>query len=396
MESFLYKIQQNSSIAIFSTTLVAKYLFNTIKDKRPDINVECFIDSFKTGKFQDIKILSPQEAAKNNKINLFIVASISHAISMESLLKELGVNNILILTETAAQAINNSIAQDAGRAFSKNSISERYPSGHYYSAVPSALDIEETLCQKESDEKKLSFSAIELNLAKQLENLTEFENLSNKLKFSFDKTQEDLYYLNNIWFHPYDAYVLSGIINKYKPSKIIEIGSGFSTGLMLDINRKNFNNQIKITCIEPNPERLKEVISSRINDINIYEKRLQDIDLSIFDELEQNDLLFIDSSHVVKMNSDVIKIFFEILPKLNKNVIIHFHDIFNNFSYPKEWIVQRRCWNEAYLLRAFLMYNNNFKIEFFSDFIRAYLKENNKTSKLPIEKGSGSIYLRKI
>ena len=96
------------------------------------------------------------------------------------------------------------------------------------------------------------------------------------------------------------------------------------------------------------------------------------------------------------MNSDVIKIFFEILPKLNKNVIIHFHDIFNNFSYPKEWIVQRRCWNEAYLLRAFLMYNNNFKIEFFSDFIRAYLKENNKTSKLPIEKGSGSIYLRKI
>lgn len=396
MDSFLKEIKNNSNVAIFSTSIIAKYLFENISKKRPDINVICFIDSTKTGLFEGVKIVNPQDAAQNKQIDIFIIASASNAKLLENILLSYGSVSTLTLSENAIKEINDQIVKDAGNTFKKDLGKERYPLGHYYSAVPSTQDINEALSLKEFDEKQLKFEGIELNLDYQLENLKYFEDVYDKIKIPQDKTEEKLYYLNNIWFHPYDAYCLFGIILKNKPKKIIEIGSGYSSGLMLDINKEFFENKINLTCIEPNPKRLKEVLGKRIEQIKIQEKRLQDTDLSIFSELEENDVLFVDSSHVAKISSDVLKIFFEILPKLNKGVIVHFHDIFNNFSYPKEWLVQRRCWNEAFMLRAFLMYNQNFKIEFYSDFIKAYLRENNIETKLPINQGSGSIYIRKL
>lgn len=396
MDDFLNRIKYGCKIAIFSTSIIAKYFFEIISKERPDIEVICFIDSNKTGYFQGVKILSAQDAVKNKQIKLFIIASISNAKLLKNILLSYKKVKTLVLNKKAAMEINNRIAKDAGIAFSKGGIQERYHCGHYYSAVPSEQDIEEAIAQKEFDEKQLKFEGIDLNLTCQLENLNYFENAYEKIKIPQYKIEEKLYYLDNIWFHPYDAYCLFGMILKNKPSRIIEIGSGYSTGLMLDINKEFFGEKIKLICIEPNPKRLKEVLGRDFEKIEIHEKRLQDIDLSILKELKDNDILFIDSSHVAKINSDVLKIFFEILPNINKNVIVHFHDIFNNFSYPKEWLIQRRCWNEAFMLRAFLMYNQNFKIEFYCDFIKAYLKENNIQTKLPINKGSGSIYIRKL
>ena len=388
MKEFLSQININSNIAIFSTTIIAKYLFQLIKKKRPDIQVECFIDSYKEGSFENIKILSPQDAIKAGNISYYVIASYSNAELLENILKSLKAKNIIKLSAEDIEEIDNQIAQ------ATKSIFERYPAGHYYSAVPSQNDLNEFL--KNKNDNLLEFGGINVNISKQLENLAYIEKTFNEINFTEEKNSKDLYFLNNIWFHPYDAYTLAAIILKNKPEKIIEIGSGFSTGVMLDINRKFCNNNIKITCIEPNPQRLKDVLGGELERVSFYEKRLQEVDCEIFKELKENDILFVDSSHVAKMNSDVLKIFFEILPELNKGVIIHFHDIFNNFSYPKEWIHQKRCWNETFLLRAFLQYNSDFAIEYFCDFMRAYIENNQITTKLPINKGSGSIYLRKI
>jgi hypothetical protein len=108
------------------------------------------------------------------------------------------------------------------------------------------------------------------------------------------------------------------------------------------------------------------------------QKRVQDIESKIFSELTRGDILFIDSSHVSKIDSDVNHIFFRILPLLASGVHIHFHDIGFPFEYPKEWIYEGRAWNEAYLLRAFLQYNKFFRIEFYNEFMALYYPEKLK------------------
>jgi hypothetical protein len=101
------------------------------------------------------------------------------------------------------------------------------------------------------------------------------------------------------------------------------------------------------------------------NCITLIKGKLEDVDCGIFDDLSENDILIIDSSHVSKIDSDVNNIMFNILPRLKKGVYIHFHDIFYPFEYPIEWLCEGRFWNEAYLLKAFLQYNDTFRIKLF-------------------------------
>lgn len=115
--------------------------------------------------------------------------------------------------------------------------------------------------------------------------------------------------------------------------------------------------------IEPFPELFHRLIpKDKIGNTQIIPLSLQDIDTSIFSTLKENDILFIDTTHVSKAGSDVNQIIFEILPKLNTGVVIHIHDIFYPFEYPREWLEEGRCWNEQYIMQAFLQYNTAFEI----------------------------------
>lgn len=97
--------------------------------------------------------------------------------------------------------------------------------------------------------------------------------------------------------------------------------------------------------------------------------------LEVFENLGENDILFVDSSHISKANSDVNLIIFEILPRLKKGVYVHFHDIIYPFEYPKEWLEQKRAWNEIYILRSFLECNPAFEIVFFNSCMWHLYKE---------------------
>ncbi len=156
----------------------------------------------------------------------------------------------------------------------------------------------------------------------------------------------------------------------FRPKKIIEVGSGFSSAAMLDINEQFFSNAIDLTFVEPYPKTLNKLVRPGDRYI-LIDKNIQSVDITLFKTLSENDILFIDTSHIVKTNSDVLFEIFEILPLLNKGVKIHVHDIFYPFEYPKVWVVDdKRNWNEIYLIRAFLMYNADFKIISFNTFLQ--------------------------
>ena len=266
--------------------------------------------------------------------------------------------------------------------------------GHFYCPLP---DIEEI---KNSPEKffndKKNLLDIDLNTEGQLSLLN---NLSLFYNEFLQHTYKNLRYkLNNGWYGLNDAFILYSMIRYLKPKRIIEIGCGFSSSIILDTNELFFNNQIKCTFIEPYPDRLYKIIKEEDkSNIEINVTNLQNIDLQVFSQLEENDILFIDSSHTLKIGSDVSKIFFEILPTLNKNVYIHFHDIFYPFEYPMNWIFEGRAWNEAYVLRAFLQNNNNYKIQYFNNYIcQKYFDVLNNKIPLCLLDPGGNFWLKKV
>ena len=130
--------------------------------------------------------------------------------------------------------------------------------------------------------------------------------------------------------------------------------------------------------------------------MELIRKKVQDVEPSRFDSLEEGDILFIDSSHVAKIGSDVNFLFFEILPRLAKGVLIHIHDVFVGFEYPLAWVAQGKAWNEMYVLRAFLQYNQSFKILAFNTFLEHFHQaEFQQHLPLCLKNTGGSIWLQK-
>ena len=132
------------------------------------------------------------------------------------------------------------------------------------------------------------------------------------------------------------------------------------------------------------------VIDKSENNISVIDKRVQEVEREVFMQLEPNDILFIDSSHVVKTGSDVNFLLFKILPILKPGVLIHFHDIHYPFEYPQSWVLNGFGWNETYFIKAFMMYNSKFEVLFFTDYLE---KEHSIHFKLPKKRtGSGSSF----
>lgn len=238
----------------------------------------------------------------------------------------------------------------------------------------------------------------EMNINFDIESQINLLNRMSKiplLNWSKKKTNNGFrYYTDNTWFGVSSAVALYGMIMLNKPKHIIEIGSGFSTSVMLDTNEHCFNNEINIECIEPRPQRLKELLKESDN-ILIHENDLQEMSLDLFSKLEPNDILFIDSSHVMKTGSDVSYELFEILPMLPKGVYIHFHDVFWPFEYPLEWLVQGRAYNEQWVLRALLTDSTAYKVTLFGHQLQCLSNASIIPNINPIY-GSGSIWIEKL
>jgi hypothetical protein len=185
---------------------------------------------------------------------------------------------------------------------------------------------------------------------------------------------------------------------EYRPRAVIEVGCGFSSRLLLDTRDQFPGNPTNVTMIDPNLGALLPSLSApRDNCIQLMRRRLQDVPLSTFEQLEENDILFLDSSHVCKTGSDVHFYLFEIFDRLKPGVLIHIHDILYPFEYPETWVLrEKRSWNEAYVLRAFLQYNSRFGILYWNDYAYHRLQDNLRAlMPIRVDNEGGSIWLRK-
>lgn len=269
------------------------------------------------------------------------------------------------------------------------------PSGHYYSPIPSIDDIRKRDVELfQTIPSKID--GIELNDENQLRLMDEFKHYYHEIPFTNEKTEGTRYFYNNDVYGHADAITLYSMIRHVKPNKIIEVGSGFSSAVMLDTNERFFNDSISCTFIEPYPERLLSLVREKDN-VNLIKEKLEELDTSAFETLSENDILFIDSTHVSKVGSDVNFLFSNIIPKLKKGVYVHIHDIFYPFEYPKHWVYEGRAWNEAYVARAFLQYNNSFEIVYWNHFLSIF-HSNEVLEKLPLcmTNTGASLWLKKI
>ena len=268
--------------------------------------------------------------------------------------------------------------------------------GHFYSPHPDLKEIRRQEASIFSYEKEVL--DIDFRESEQLQILQALASLQPTITFPKKKSSGFRYYFHNPAYSYADALVLHGMLRLIKPQRLIEVGCGYSSAMALDTNELCFQNSIKMTFIEPHPQLLHELAKPEDKErITIIPSRLQDLSPEFFSQLEKGDVLFIDSTHVSKVNSDVNFIFFEILPRLNAGVYIHFHDIFYPFEYPKEFVYDGRAWQELYILRAFLQNNPCYEIVYFQDFLfrkhRLYFEQH-----LPLfmKHGGAQIWLRKV
>lgn len=235
---------------------------------------------------------------------------------------------------------------------------------------------------------------INLNEKEQLQLLDCLLQYYSEIPFKEQPFLNLRYYFDNSMYSYSDGIFLYSMIRHFKPKRIIEVGSGFSSAVMLDTNDRFFDKSIECSFIEPFPDRLNSLLRKE-DEVNVIQKRVQDVGVEFFEKLVENDILFIDSTHVSKTGSDVNYIFFEILPRLKKGVKVHFHDIFYPFEYPKNWVIDnKRSWNEDYMLRAFLSFNQNFEILIFNTFLEKFHEEwFNKHMPLCLKNTGGNLWI---
>lgn len=169
------------------------------------------------------------------------------------------------------------------------------------------------------------------------------------------------YFTRNSYFGYVSAAAMHCIVRHYRPRRMIDVGAGFTTRVLARAARMNADSgsPAHLIAIDPYPA---PILREGFPGLTCFlEKAIQDVDIGLFAELQAEDILSIDTSHALRTGGDVSYIYLELLPRLRPGVLVHIHDIFLPFEYPREWIRRRYFWNEQYLLHAFLAHNLAFK-----------------------------------
>jgi predicted O-methyltransferase YrrM len=274
----------------------------------------------------------------------------------------------------------------------------KYRIGHYYSPVVDPKFAEAYVAKVDPNQKSLP--GIRIDDEAMVELWRSFDRFLKPRPFPIEQTEGHRYWFANRAYAFTDGTLLHCMLRHINPNRMIEVGSGYSSACTLETAERFLDEDIKLTFIDPRPNLLQELFSvaEPKREVEILGSLVQDIPLSTFSTLQANDVLFIDSTHVMKTASDVTYEFLEVLPRLNSGVYVHIHDIFWPFEYPTRWSLDdNRSWNEIYALRAFLAFNKAFEIVFFSDYFHRFHKEEmvRNAPWLNRNSGGGSIWLRR-
>jgi predicted O-methyltransferase YrrM len=244
---------------------------------------------------------------------------------------------------------------------------------HFYEPVPDVGRLPDRLWRQES-----AMAGVDLREDEQLALLARAVELHGDelAAFSAEPTGDPRrYHLDNPQFGKVDAEILWHFVRTSKPRRVIEIGGGFSTTLTAEAILRNRADDPSYSChlatIEPYPNETLRAGFDGLSELIVAP--VQDVPLARFEELDAGDILFVDSSHVLKIGSDVQYEFLEVLPRLRPGVLVHVHDIFLPAEYPKhmvhEWYL---FWNEQYLLQAFLCLNPHVEVRWGSCFMHLH------------------------
>ncbi|MBI3839406.1 MAG: class I SAM-dependent methyltransferase [Planctomycetia bacterium] len=271
------------------------------------------------------------------------------------------------------------------------------PPGHFYSPIPSPDDSRRADAIWDSPLPR-EIPGIDLRVAAQLELFGSLQAFFAEAPFRNQPQTGLRYYYHNPGYFQTDGLILYAMIRHLRPRRVIEIGSGFSSCVFLDASDRFFSGKIDCTFIDPFPRNLLRRISGAdVRRVKIVPKKVQDVPLSTFADLATGDMLFIDSTHTCKAGSDVNYLLFHVLPSLAAGVVVHVHDVFYPFEYPRKWLRSHNPWNEIHALRAFLQFNQTYQIELLSTYLEYFYPDNfYRNWPLSVRDGGGSIWLRKL
>jgi hypothetical protein len=231
----------------------------------------------------------------------------------------------------------------------------------YYAPIPAREDVDHGYWDTTSE-----LPGVDLREAASLELLStvfpryvaEFRN-----RFPNEDPGDGSFYLLNGTYLAVDAHVYYALIRHSKASRVIEIGAGWSTHVAAAACLKNAEENgtaPRLVAIEPYPgSNLPRNLRGLTE---IIQRKAQDVPLSFFQSLEAGDVLFVDSSHVLRSGNDVEYIYLEILPRLRPGVLVQIHDISLPRRYPRVYFDRQLFWNEQQLLQAFLAFNARFEV----------------------------------
>jgi predicted O-methyltransferase YrrM len=226
--------------------------------------------------------------------------------------------------------------------------------GHFSSPLTGPADVERALSWSDD------LPGLDLREREQLE-------LARTLAPSFGDVPRGRYQPANPVFGAADAALHQAMLRHFRPRRVIEVGSGYSTAVLLDTAERH-GLKVDLTCVEPYPERLLALLRPG-DDVDLVRAPVQEVPLETYATLRAGDLLFIDSTHVVKAGSDVLWLYLHVLPRLAPGVLVQVHDVFWPFEYPREWLREGRDWNEDYFLHAFLCHNDAWELLLFGSWL---------------------------
>lgn len=246
------------------------------------------------------------------------------------------------------------------------------PPGHYYSPIPARRDIARASACRDAPPRTLP--GIDLRDDAQCALLAELAPLYRGLPFEEQPGVHRFGY-DNTWFTDADAVFLALILRWSQPRRVIEVGCGYSSAVILDAQDLWLEGTAELTFIDPDPERLHRLARAGDLDGRLITSAAQDIPQDVFATLSEGDILAVDSSHVLKAGSDVHYLVTEILPRLKPGVLVHVHDVFYPFEYPDTWLNAGVAFTEAYALRLLLQESTAWRIELFTDYVLAFHSE---------------------
>ncbi len=266
------------------------------------------------------------------------------------------------------------------------------PPGHFYSPLPSRADQAraQVVATRQTD-----LAGVDLRPASQVALLEELAAVVGDLRLTTDPGPHR-YGFDNPFYSWGDGLTYAGMLMLHRPRRVVEVGCGWSSALLLDVDELHLDGGTEITFVEPFPEVLEGLARPGDLEGRLLRTPVQEVPAEVFGALDDGDVLFIDSTHVTKAGSDVNHLVFEVLPSLRPGVLVHVHDVFYPFEYPPAWLEEGRAWNEAYLLRAFLQYNSAWQVELMTSWVArghaGWLREH-----LPdyLRNPGGSLWLRR-